>query len=134
MVTIGTHDMPPLKAFLEGKDIDLREKLNLFTPEEAAEQYQIRQHRIQEIKSKLMEWGYWRETDTFEDLLEAILLYLSKTSSTLKIVNLDDLIESDVQLNIPGTINEYPNWRHRLLVGCDELESKIQKMALIFKL
>lgn len=134
MVTIGTHDMPPLKAFLEGKDIDLREKLNLFTPEEATEQYQIRQYRIQGIKSKLMEWGYWRETDTFEDLLEAFLLYLSKTSSTLKIVNLDDLIESDVQLNIPGTINEYPNWRHRLLVGCDELESKIQKMALIFKL
>lgn len=133
MVTIGTHDMPPLKAFLEGKDIDLRKKLKLFTPEEAAVQYQIRHQRIEGIKSKLIEWGYLSEPSRFEDFLEAILLYLSKTSSTLKIVNLDDLMESDVQINLPGTITEYPNWRHRLLVRQDELENKIQKMAFIFR-
>ena len=132
MVTIGTHDMPPLKAFLEGKDIDLREKLGLFTSEEATIQHQIRQQRIEGIKSRLIEWGYLREPDSFEDFLEAVLFYLSKTSSTLKIVNLDDLMKSDIQINLPGTITEYPNWRHRLEVCRGELEKKIQKMASIF--
>ncbi|NLJ49405.1 MAG: 4-alpha-glucanotransferase [Candidatus Atribacteria bacterium] len=133
MVTIGTHDMPPLKAFLEGKDIDLRERLRLFTPEEATVQYQIRRQRIAGIRNKLIEWGYLSDPNRFEDFLEAVLLYLSKTSSTLKIVNLDDLMESDIQINLPGTITEYPNWRHRLLVHQDELEKKIRKMASIFK-
>ena len=73
MITIGTHDMPPLKAFLEGKDIELREQLRLFTPEEAAEQYQIREQRIQGIKSKFIQWGYLEEPYNYTDFLEAIL-------------------------------------------------------------
>jgi len=133
MITIGTHDMPPLKAFLEGKDIELREQLRLFTPEEAAEQYQIREQRIQGIKSKFIQWGYLEEPYNYTDFFEAILRYLSMTSSLTKVVNLDDLLGSDIQINLPGTTKEYPNWRHRLLVNLDDLEIKIQRMEAIFR-
>jgi len=105
----------------------------LFTPEEAAEQYQIREQRIQGIKSKFIQWGYLEEPYNYTDFLEAILRYLSMTSSITKVVNLDDLLGSNIQINLPGTTKEYPNWRHRLLVNLDDLEIKIQRMEAIFR-
>jgi len=129
MVTIGTHDMPPLKAFLQGKDIELRKRLGLFNQTEAADHQLNRTERIKKIKTKLIEWGFLVEPSDSSRLLEALLRYMSATPSLLKVVNLDDLLGSDTQLNLPGTTSEYPNWRHQLNLNPAELEEKIQWLA-----
>lgn len=47
-------------------------------------------------------------------VVEAALKHLGGTRSALTIVPLEDLLALDEQPNLPGTIDEHPNWRRRL--------------------
>ena len=42
-------------------------------------------------------------------------------SSTLLSVQLEDWLEMDQPVNIPGTVDEYPNWRRKLSMNLDEV-------------
>jgi 4-alpha-glucanotransferase len=35
-------------------------------------------------------------------------------------VAVDDLLEATDQINIPGTVDTYPNWRHKLPLPIDQ--------------
>jgi 4-alpha-glucanotransferase len=35
-------------------------------------------------------------------------------------VAIDDLLEATDQINIPGTVDTYPNWRHKLPLPIDQ--------------
>jgi 4-alpha-glucanotransferase len=39
---------------------------------------------------------------------------MASGSSTLLSLQLEDWLEMDKPVNIPGTFNEYPNWRRKL--------------------
>jgi len=47
-------------------------------------------------------------------VVEAALAHLGSTPSRLAIVPLEDLLALEEQPNLPGTIDEHPNWRRRL--------------------
>lgn len=47
-------------------------------------------------------------------VVEAALAHLGSTPSVLAIVPLEDLLALEEQPNLPGTIDEHPNWRRRL--------------------
>lgn len=132
MITIGTHDMPPFKAFLQGKDIEIRVNLGLFNQKEGTDHQLIRNERINKIKSKLIEWGFLSNTIDSSLFFEAVVRYLAITPSLLKVINLDDLFGSDIQLNIPGTTIEYPNWRHRINIIQSDLDRKIHWLSKYF--
>ena len=50
--------------------------------------------------------------------------------SRLLAVSLEDLLGVVDQPNIPGTINEHPNWRRRLPVPIEEMTSTFDVAAL----
>jgi 4-alpha-glucanotransferase len=39
--------------------------------------------------------------------------FVAKTSSRLALLPLEDAIAAERQPNMPGTVDQYPNWRHR---------------------
>lgn len=129
-VTINTHDMPPLKAFIEGKDILLRETLGIFTPEEAARFLEDRRTFVAKCYEKLQEWGFLKEEEN--SLFWAICRLLAATSSYVISLSLDDILESDVQINLPGTVGEYPNWRKKLPMEWEIVKNKLLALASIF--
>ena len=43
----------------------------------------------------------------------AIQRFVARTPSALMIANLTDLLSEAAQINVPGTVAECPNWRHR---------------------
>jgi 4-alpha-glucanotransferase len=45
-------------------------------------------------------------------------------------VSLEDLLGVIDQPNIPGTIDEHPNWRQRLPVALDKIAAKVDATAL----
>ena len=53
----------------------------------------------------------------------AVAGYLAATPSRLLVVSMEDMLGLDDQVNVPGTINEHPNWRRRLPVDLDDLKS-----------
>jgi 4-alpha-glucanotransferase len=44
---------------------------------------------------------------------------LARTPSALLLVQLDDLVGAVEQANLPGTVDEHPNWRRRCPLAVD---------------
>ena len=62
--------------------------------------------------------------------LYAVASFLARTRSRLLAISLEDLLGVVDQPNIPGTVNEHPNWRQRLPAGIDQIASAIDVHAL----
>jgi 4-alpha-glucanotransferase len=62
--------------------------------------------------------------------LYSVANFLARTKSRLLAVSLEDLLGVVDQPNIPGTVNEHPNWRRRLPVPIEEMTSRVDVAAL----
>ena len=62
--------------------------------------------------------------------LNAVVGFLARTKSRLLAISLEDLLGVIDQPNIPGTVNEHPNWRQRLPLAIDEIAAAIDVPAL----
>ena len=40
--------------------------------------------------------------------------FLARSQACLMMVQLEDLLGQKQQINVPGTIDEYPNWRYKI--------------------
>ena len=49
--------------------------------------------------------------------------YLARSSSMLLLVRIEDIVEQDAQVNLPGTYMQYPNWRFKLPVLLEDLST-----------
>lgn len=124
LVAVGTHDMPSLVGYWRGSDLELRERLHLYPESWMAErERQARQGDRARLVAALMAEGLlpggfpghaWPTSEQFERLFEAVHIYLDRTPCDLMMVHLEDALLLDVQLNVPGTIDQHPNWRYRL--------------------
>jgi ABC-type glutathione transport system ATPase component len=61
------------------------------------------------------------EATLTQEMVRAIYTYLARTPSWLLAVQLEDVLDVLDQANLPGTVNEHPNWRRRLPMGVAEL-------------
>jgi 4-alpha-glucanotransferase len=62
--------------------------------------------------------------------LYAVAAFLARTRSRLLAISLEDLLGVVDQPNIPGTVNEHPNWRQRLPVALEAIAASIDVAAL----
>jgi 4-alpha-glucanotransferase len=60
-------------------------------------------------------------TDHPAPVVDAALGYVAQSPSPLMLAPLEDLLGLSEQPNLPGTIDEHPNWRRRLGVPAREL-------------
>jgi 4-alpha-glucanotransferase len=65
------------------------------------------------------------------DLCRAIHLYLAGSPAWLVLANLDDVIGEVTQMNLPGTVDAYPNWSRKLSLSLEELQQdeRVQSLA-----
>ena len=68
--------------------------------------------------------------DTTEPVVEAVLAFVGSTPCDIAIVPVEDVLGLIEQPNIPGTIDEHPNWRQRLPVALDKIAAKVDLKAL----
>ena len=62
--------------------------------------------------------------------LYAVAAFLARTKSRLLAISLEDLLGVIDQPNIPGTVDEHPNWRRRLPLALDDIAAAIDVAAL----
>lgn len=131
LATATTHDMPTLRSFWEGRDIDLRRDLKLYpTPEIEHEVRQARDRDRESLLDALREQGLAPAApasahEPFSpELGRAIHIYLARTSSILAAVQIEDLIGMVDPVNVPGTNREYPNWQRKLTEDIETLAAR----------
>ncbi|MGC1572302.1 MAG: 4-alpha-glucanotransferase, partial [Pseudolabrys sp.] len=66
--------------------------------------------------------------------LAAVASFLAQTPSRLVAIALDDILGEREQVNIPGTVDEHPNWRRKLPVMLEDLEGyePLRRVADVF--
>ena len=140
LASIGTHDLPTLTGYWKGQDIVERERLHLFPSDQQREQ-QILQ-RAQDRARMLMALkreGLLPEGMTVDPasspemtpaLARALHVYLARSPAKVVMVQPEDIVGETRQANLPGTVDEYPNWRRKLALDWDDIAKDTRARAL----
>lgn len=120
VATISTHDLPTATGFLRGEHVRVRAELGLLD-DVAAEEAKAAAERL-ELIELLREQGLVDGPEPGEDqLVVALHALLARSRSRMVLVSPYDVVGEVRQPNLPGTIDEYPNWRLPLPVTLEEL-------------
>ena len=137
LVAIGTHDLATFPGFWRGRDLDMRTELGLYPSRETealAHERRARECRslIKAFKQAgLLPVSFPDDTTEFSfDLVQAAYRFLARSPAMLLLLHLEDVLGEENQINMPGTIAEYPNWRRKMPVGLEELERDPRIVAL----
>jgi 4-alpha-glucanotransferase len=112
LATVGTHDMPPAASFLTGEQVSLRAELGLLTEPEPDERAAARREVDGWLAMLAREGLLARPAEaTPEQFTAALYGYLALTPAMLVGVSLAEAAGERRPQNMPGTVEEYPNWR-----------------------
>ena len=120
LVTFNTHDLSTYAGWRCFSDLALKRSLGI----DPGESDDARWHALAMLTDLL------RHHAIDSDDLYAVVGFLARTKSRLLAVSLEDLLGVMDQPNIPGTIDEHPNWRQRLPIALDEMAAAIDAAAL----
>ena len=130
VAAVGSHDLPTLGGFWQTYDLDRSENLELFPSSEIRDrQRKVRvQDRFEIVaaleRENLITFDKVNEVITADDLSAELILpvhrYLARSETMLMMVQLEDLFGQKEQINVPGTINQHPNWRRKLMHNIED--------------
>jgi malto-oligosyltrehalose trehalohydrolase/4-alpha-glucanotransferase len=127
VAVVGSHDLPTLRGWWEGRDLDLKQSLDLFPDEnEYLRQQETRDRDKQHLLTALRQSGLLpanHEPD-IPTLARAAHAYLAHTPCVLALAQIDDLTDEADPVNVPATSDEHPNWRRRLSNTLEQLAER----------
>ncbi|MBC7946104.1 MAG: 4-alpha-glucanotransferase, partial [Burkholderiales bacterium] len=141
LVATGTHDLPTLAGFWQGLDLSLRSSLGLFpNASQRAQQVLTRATARSAVLLALEQEGLLPQGMTADgtppaamspELALAIQTFLARTPSMIMIAQLEDIGGPIEQMNLPGTTNQYPNWRRKNTLALESLSADPRYSALV---
>ena len=111
LATFSTHDLPTYAGWLSGHDIAVRHGLGM----QAGDSEDDRRKAVEALGGALAHAGIDKAAG-----FTAIARYLAATPSRLVVVSIEDVLGMLDQPNLPGTVDEHPNWRQRLPLPLEE--------------
>jgi (1->4)-alpha-D-glucan 1-alpha-D-glucosylmutase len=138
LVAASTHDLATLAGWWEGHDLEVRQALDLFPSEELRQRYVVNraQDRTRLMlaleREKLIPEGTASSISSTmtPELARAVHEYLARTPSRLMVVQPEDILLIREQANMPGTVEEHPNWRRKLPLTLEEFERDERFIAM----
>lgn len=114
LVCVTTHDLPTWKGFFSSSDLQARQRLGLTLD-------------IEKERSS-------REGDKkrLKDALagEDPHAFIARTPAKIAVVQPEDVLGLEEQANLPGTVDEHPNWRRKLPLPLEAWAGD-ERMALL---
>ena len=105
LVCASTHDLPTWRGYFEGRDIELRAALGLAV--DPGKEKQQRRADVEKLTRAL-------EREGLDASAASAHVFLARTPSKVLMVQPEDVFELDEQANLPGSVDEHPNWRRKL--------------------
>jgi 4-alpha-glucanotransferase len=119
-----THDLPTVAGWWSGRDIDWLARLGQASVDEVTQARAARQADRARLWDACVAAGVASQgppPQTPAPAVDAGIAYVAASACPLAIVPIEDLVGLEEQPNLPGTIDEHPNWRRRLPARADEL-------------
>lgn len=153
--TLSTHDLPTIKGYWELDDLKLAKEFGFYQDEakltanikereqskkaifQALEQDQT-VNKFQGVVKNIINKLKGDELDLPVNLTQEqnhkLQAFVAKTNSALFATQPEDWLNMLEPVNIPGTKDEYPNWRRKLAVNIDEIfnDHNIQQLLQEF--
>jgi 4-alpha-glucanotransferase len=120
LVTFNTHDLSTYAGWRSFGDLKLKRSLGI----DPGESDDARWHALAMLDNVLRHHAIENNT------LYAVAEFLARTKSRLMAIGLEDLLGVVDQPNIPGTVDEHPNWRRRMPLAVDEIAASIDMKRL----
>ncbi|WP_433792032.1 4-alpha-glucanotransferase [Actinoplanes sp. CA-252034] len=110
LASVSTHDLPTAAGFLAGEQVEVRAALGQLAAPVEQERESWRADRAL-LLERLREEGLIGTEPSDEDVVVAMHEFLARTPCRLVTASLHDVLLERRQPNLPGTFDEYPNWR-----------------------
>jgi (1->4)-alpha-D-glucan 1-alpha-D-glucosylmutase len=122
LAAVATHDLPTFAGWWKDLDTDLRESLNVFSPEQAQREREDRVRDLAAFADALAhEQILHASTVPVDPPVEEAFRFLAKTPAMLVALQLEDILGDTNQANMPGPDVGHPNWRRRLARSVDAI-------------
>jgi 4-alpha-glucanotransferase len=114
VVVFGTHDTPTFAGWQQSVDLGVKRALDM-EPGETADE---RGRAVDALRQNLGQGG--------GHVLDfpSVVKYLANAPSRLLLISLEDVFAVKEQVNLPGTLAQYPNWRHVLRVDLEAMRTR----------
>jgi 4-alpha-glucanotransferase len=124
----STHDLPTLRGYWEGDDLCLRDRLQLYPDEDTRLRVHAERALDRErLQAALVAAGLdpaqtsGAATRFGATPVAAAQCFLAGSNAALVALQLEDLLGMSEPVNVPGTLDEYPNWQRKLTASLDEV-------------
>jgi 4-alpha-glucanotransferase len=120
VATTTTHDLPTVAGWWTERDIAWRKRIGHLGKNETSARHERaaeREHFWTALKKARCAAGDTPPPDCCEPVVSAALAYVGKTRCTIAFAPVEDLTADPEQPNLPGTVDEHPNWRRRTKKG-----------------
>ena len=114
MACVGTHDTPSFPGWWAGHDIDVRQAIGWLDEDAAGRERWIRGEQREEVRAV---------TGDVDDVETSVRIHahVARSPCRLMVCQIDDALGTLDQPNLPGSMDEHPNWRRRMSVPVNEL-------------
>ena len=119
-----THDLPTVAGWWRGADIETRAALGILgEPTERARRTRRKERAAlwRAFRAAGVASGRQPAAQAPERAIDGALGFIARTPAPLALVPLEDALAVPDQPNMPGTIDEHPNWRRRTPLPVDVL-------------
>jgi 4-alpha-glucanotransferase len=123
LASISTHDLPTAAGFLVGEQVRVRAELGQLTgpvEEERAAWAKDRDALLALLRAEGLLDG---DRPSSDEIVLAMHEFLARTPCRFVTASLYDVLGEIRQPNLPGTTDEYPNWRMPLALSLEEIET-----------
>lgn len=121
MASITTHDLPTVAGLWTGSDLEAQKNIGLNPPESGAAQ----------MKATVAAAACPNGEEPVERVIVNAYERLARSKAAVVLATLEDALGVEKRPNMPGTINQWPNWRIPLPVTLEELEKAPQVVELM---
>ena len=119
LVAWSTHDLPTFAGWWRAEDVATRAKLGMLDEGAAAKERDDRRRARGALIARLRHEGLAGEGANPDgpltgDIAVAVQALAARTPAAVMVVQMEDVLEIAEQANLPGTVDQHPNWRRKL--------------------
>lgn len=116
-----THDLPTVAGWWSGADLELRRSLGNASDAEVAGRPKDRTALWQTFTEAGVVAGDAPPPTDPDPVVDAAIGFVARAPGPLAIAPLEDIVGTTEQPNLPGTIDQHPNWRRRFKLPADQI-------------
>ena len=121
LVCVSTHDLPTWRGYWAAHDLELRTRLGLTV--DPAKELQQRKFDQEKLARAL-------EREGLDTSAQSAHAFIARTPCKIAMVQPEDVFELMEQANLPGTVDQHPNWRRKLPLALEKWPNDPRVSAL----